>query len=303
MDHSAVETLTFDMACSRTTKVWSTTSATATLYGSQYAPSPTEPLCLPPIASYQCSSSWYAWSSFVGTTTRWCERNGFWEAITTPPHPTTTPPPPLCPESPVNSLECGSLVSKWWEPYADDAQSWQPFDPKISLAPGCTLGCGRCFITGMTFELHYWPSTQAPNVSHPHTQPFYAIVDKSTTLTYPQVCLSYRDVYARDLCDFKGTTLRSGIIPINKDNLTTMLLNGDVERVGGAVVTALPPIGDVPEGNIGLEYFKVQEQSLLWSDFLWSQAHGFTNFNLVFPSEIETLEPAWASCGRASAGV
>lgn len=53
----------------------------------------------------------------------------------------------------------------------------------LSLAPGCSLGCARCAVTGGTVQMIYWPATVTPTASdHPITA-----TALNTTFTYPTV--------------------------------------------------------------------------------------------------------------------
>lgn len=40
-----------------------------------------------------------------------------------------------------------------------------PTSSTLGQAPGCTLGCGRCAVTGGTVELIYWPATATQSIN------------------------------------------------------------------------------------------------------------------------------------------
>lgn len=101
------------------------------------------------------------------------------------------------------------------------SQTW-PTSSTLAV-PSCTMGCGRCAVTGGTVQLLYWPatSTSTGNLSVPvptsakavGTSPI-TLVTLGTTLTSPTIYVSYKNVYASDGCTGIGSTLSNTILAI-----------------------------------------------------------------------------------------
>lgn len=79
---------------------------------------------------------------------------------------------PICTQASVAPSACSQLVSSFLMP--PDAAggdingahiSISPWPSKSTLAPGCTLGCQTCAITGNSVQLFYWPVTTTANAS------------------------------------------------------------------------------------------------------------------------------------------
>ena len=97
-----------------------------------------------------------------------------------------------------------SLVPPWYTGY-----TWPTSQP---FAPGCTLGCGRCAVTGGTIQLLYFP----PGLSHSATAPVVATT-LGTTLTSGTYYIFFESLYASDACRGVGSTLTSTIIAVPTD--------------------------------------------------------------------------------------
>lgn len=84
------------------------------------------------------------------------------------------------------------------------------FPTSSKLAPGCTIGCARCAITGGAVRLLYWPTTATAAMSDSDAEqskvtegPVTAVVS-GTTLTSPTNYISYASLYAQDSCSAVG---------------------------------------------------------------------------------------------------
>ena len=106
-----------------------------------------------------------------------------------------------------------------------------------SMAPGCTLGCGACAITGGTVQLIYWPEgtmaqTAAPTLNstllsarnaplsarqNPNSDIAVAFAF-NTTFTSPTVYIRYGSLYASDSCSDLGKTYSNTYITLPNSN-------------------------------------------------------------------------------------
>ena len=96
---------------------------------------------------------------------------------------------------------------------------------RTSYAPGCTLGCQSCAITGDTVRVLYWPPSTAsidkpgmneravPVSTRSDTKLVTALVG-NTTLTSPTVYVSYRTLYASNSCGRVGRAFTDIIVPL-----------------------------------------------------------------------------------------
>ncbi|KAI7197552.1 hypothetical protein KC316_g6945 [Hortaea werneckii] len=96
--------------------------------------------------------------------------------------------------------------------------------------PSCTLGCGRCAVTGGSVRLIYWPpATTTNNISAPSTAPISApvtAVTLGTTFTSPTIYISYSNVYAANACNDIGSTITDTIVPIPTDRQLSSMYGG-----------------------------------------------------------------------------
>ena len=274
--------------------VWSTTPKTAYFETTDYAvatvPSPVTPSCFPPTNSAACSSSWSSWSTAVGNTHYW------WFRIQGNPTPfitsAATLPTPACTQAPLASSECHDVQSSYIANTFDMADYYgnqEPHNRYKSLAPGCAIGCWSCTLKASTVQVLYWPSTQqagnwsftAHNIST--VQPATALFE-STTLTSPTVYLAFTGLRAANLCSGVGSTITSGVVPIDQHNLTLIY---PVDQTSG-----LAPAND--------QY--LTSKALPFSAFIDMQANNFTNFYLSLPPPLTTADLAFASCALDKLG-
>lgn len=218
------------------------------------------PACQLPSIVPQCQSQWASYESRKFSDTSY--------------NFTITPAPaPICPHASIGTALCNDLkdnyISSWIEEYAENpyvqpylwsgagsvgVASTQPdgsvvwtstFPTWSSFAPGCTLGCARCAITGGRVRLLYWPVPQTSSLNVSNS----AIItsDAGTTagpviasvsgirLTSPTVYISYHSLYASDSCSAVGANHSATIIPIPESNMLssfyfTWATNGQIAQ-------------------------------------------------------------------------
>ena len=116
-------------------------------------------------------------------------------------------------------------LGTWANATAGDIQPsyYWPTSQTLAPAPSCTVGCGRCAVTGGTVDVLYWPSTEGP-------QPTGAVTLETlgTTLTYPTNYISYSNLYASNGCSGVGSTITSTIVAIPTDSALSSVYAGTV---------------------------------------------------------------------------
>ena len=182
-----------------------------------------------------------------------------------------------------------------------------------SLAPGCSLGCGGCAITGGTIDLLYWPST-IDTATDTNSNDEVVVTAFGTELTYPTVYVSFSDLYAADSCSRVGSSYSSTIIPVTAlDQLSSVWVDGD----GLGALTASFNLTDL-KTPVPLSIYSRQPWCAVYSSDWYSTqpvdcvAGNATDSSectpvcpqtrpyepiLVLPSGVlQSLDPAWASC-------
>lgn len=175
------------------------------------------------------------------------------------------------------------------------------------FAPGCTLGCGRCAVTGGTIELLYFP----PGMTHPETMPVVATT-LGTVLTSPTYYISFESLYASDACSGVGTTLTSMILAIpTSEPLSTLFATTmpcDANRLNN------PGLAQIAMGTAAMNVSDLMHEPVPYSIYT-SQPYCASqmmeaNCNpdacpttlpyrplIVLSSELlNTLDPAWGGC-------
>ncbi|KAI9699234.1 MAG: hypothetical protein M1820_007206, partial [Bogoriella megaspora] len=177
------------------------------------------------------------------------------------------------------------------------------------LGPGCTLGCGRCAVTGGSVRLIYWPTTQTSNA-----EPL-VVSDLGTYFTSPTVYISYSKIYASDSCSGVGSTYTNVLLPIPN----SMDLSSLWETNGAYLVpqTASFNYADLNE-PVPQSIYERQPQCAIYEASVGFYQMGNTGVAvnttcprtapyepmLVVPSSIiRQIDPAWASCGGDQRGV
>ncbi|KAK5695164.1 hypothetical protein LTR97_008670 [Elasticomyces elasticus] len=241
------------------------------------------------------------------------------EAITTP----------LCPQASITGAICTSLkdayvggkngrIGPHVAPYAFTSAGYYSlaypaytgwtWPANQEFAPGCTLGCGRCAVTGGEIQLLYFPPGLSP---HAATQPIVATT-LGTVLTSPTYYLSFKSLYASDACSGVGTTIGSTIIAIPTDQplssmfATTVPCYAHVENnpwnglvgYGTAAFNVTDLLQDpVPFSIYTSQPFCVSQIADALCDPTACSTDGPYRPIVVVSSQLlNTLNPAWASC-------
>ncbi|KAI9708584.1 MAG: hypothetical protein M1820_003802 [Bogoriella megaspora] len=105
----------------------------------------------------------------------------------------------------------GAFMSNGYLGFYNGFTRYTTWQTKASLGPSCTLGCGRCAVTGGSVELVYWPATTFSDLgaNGPVT-----LSTLGTVLTSPTNYISYATLYASDACSGIGATHYNTIVPI-----------------------------------------------------------------------------------------
>lgn len=177
-----------------------------------------------------------------------------------------------------------------------------------AFAPGCTLDCGRCAVTGGTIQLLYFPPGLTP---HAATEPVVATT-LGTVLTSPTYYISFESLYASDACKGVGSTLTSMILPIpTSEPLSTLFATTmpcDAHRENNAW------LGLIDIGTASLNVTDLMHDSVPYSIYT-SQPYCASQIAasgcnpdscpttlpyrplIVLSSQLlNTLNPAWATC-------
>ncbi|KAL9094016.1 MAG: hypothetical protein Q9165_003686 [Trypethelium subeluteriae] len=137
----------------------------------------------------------------------------------------------------------GSMASMGYQPTTVTApngsvQVSEYWPTRSRLAPGCTLGCGHCAITGATVQLFYWPVTETAllNRSSVHAKREYEPLTISTFGTSliaisPTAYVFFSNIYASDSCGPVGQTHRSSIISVNTQELSSIAAYVNVSQL------------------------------------------------------------------------
>jgi len=125
------------------------------------------PQCELPAAASQCSKQW---GSYISTSS-W----KYYDLLGDPSHG-SFPGTPDCTQVMITGDWCTSMASFYFARetmygQVEDVgwlteESTTYFPASKSLAPGCSLGCQACSITGETVQLYYWPPSTATLVEN-----------------------------------------------------------------------------------------------------------------------------------------
>ncbi|KAM0717518.1 hypothetical protein Q7P37_007370 [Cladosporium fusiforme] len=189
------------------------------------------PGCDLPAAASECSTQW---SSYINDDDHWHYYNDFDD-----PDSAYFPGTPDCTQAMITGDWCTTMASFYFARetmygQADDvgwktANGTSYFPASKSLAPGCSLGCQQCSITGETVQLYYWPPSTATLVedgAETATLTPFARNDSSlrtveidgTTLTSPTMYISYDILHAANSCGAVGKTYRNTVLPLLNTN-------------------------------------------------------------------------------------
>lgn len=190
-----------------------------------------------------------------------------------------------------------------------------------SLAPGCSLGCADCRITGGSVKLFYWPpatSTAHGGSNATSTSNHTGLVTATgfnTTFTSPTVYISFDSLYASDSCSGIGKTYYNEIVAItdiahfssmygyqryNHDPIPASFNFTDL------VVKPVPDSIYESQPRCASSYFDLQltqdENGYFPANWTCPRTLPYEPL-LSVPMEVRVLDPAWASCGGAVEGV
>lgn len=286
--------------------ILTTTWLSRTVDESTYSKPLTTPPCALPSPYSACQSQWQAYLQNTGATS------------------------PACTQASINDQQCKSVI------YAaggagmlagetpldfttsDASSTWWP--AKSSLAPGCTLGCQTCAITGSTVKVFYWPpstasawqnGTMTATVTQKppsETEVMVAVVDNAT-LTSPTVYISYDVLYASDSCSGLGATYRNTIVPLSRSADLSSLVYVQYQGENNFIYTTQAfNYDDLQEPIPDSVYQQLpscarEYQSFSISYFGGSNTTAFTCERrgayspiIAIPTEVRNLNPAWKDC-------
>lgn len=196
-----------------------------------------------------------------------------------------TAPPPTC---------------RYW------AVSWPTSDTYVppSTSTAFSTSCGQCTIYGGTVELFWWPALStasiAANESTSNLRPSRSTVLNGTTLVSPTVYISLHTVSASNYCSPVGKTFSSTLLAMNPTDVSTQVhFGGKVAQTGAnwygplnySHLTGLPPVS---------EYEHQPTCIFAGCPTIYPIPVKPT---LVVPTQIRSLDPAWAHCAGALAGL
>lgn len=283
-----------------------------------YSGTITSPACILPSVVPQCQSRWDSWIAAGAAQGK-----------------------PLCQAAEMDSAQCSTIISARYDGYrnfgptgidgwvTNASSTWWPATQ--SFAPGCSLGCQTCAITGDTVQVYYWPPTTATAVengtltaSASHalnngaanaTGPVTAIVGDAT-LTSPTIYISYRSLYASNSCHQVGQRYSNTIIPLAKnDDLKSLAYHQLDDMPARPGLSGSPSSWEYEELPFNLTdltepvpqsiYMQLPRCQLSLSAYTKAgfDAHDFTCSEygaykplIAIPTEVRDLDPAWASC-------
>lgn len=280
------------------------------------APQPTRPACFFEGTYSSCDSQWASWA------TAYYEQR----LNPSPGHPTTSynfQDEPQCLWASMNSQDCSTLISaSYYNGMSIDAYQYlQPgsseWEPHQIIAPGCTLGCQDCHITGDVVQLLYWPpatATHNTTLAADKTRQVVAYIDGST-LTSPTIYISYKTLHASNSCSGIGPVQSNTIVPLVGEDLSSLVYQP---------LPGLQPITDIrslpePRWTFATTSFNLNDlmepvpksiyQKLPWCQKMIRDASyngeepGDCSTNIPYapqiaiPKELRQLRPEWNSCG------
>ncbi|KAI9711196.1 MAG: hypothetical protein M1820_002183 [Bogoriella megaspora] len=247
-----------------------------------------------------------------------------------------TNPAPSCSQASIGAELCTSIrsvfindLSNWASQYwsnilgydVGSAAVWSIYSNSLTsattpintalLAPGCSIGCQACGITGNSVRLLYWPvsSTAASGNNQTGTLTVQAF---GTTFTSPTVYISLESIFARDSCSGIGSTHGATIIPITDPAHLSSLW-----QTYPYMSAAAPASFNFTDLNDPVPQSIYNSQPVCWS---WTTdhtgEHGLlpssgecptdTPYSpiLVVPSQVlQSIDPLWATCSEDIRGL
>ena len=192
-----------------------------------------------------------------------------------------------------------------------------------TLAPGCTIGCSACHITGGMVQLLYWPSaTTFSNGGFDirPTLPVTASYD-GTVLTSPTNYISFHKIFASDSCSAIGQTYSNTIIALNPSVVLSSLYGYDDTNTN-RLYTASFNYADLAQpvpNSIYNSQPRCAESSYWWANPYTPMADTTTANStpatfvcprpvpykpiISLPVEIRNIDPSWSVCFGALEGI
>ncbi|KAK5736927.1 hypothetical protein LTR17_007071 [Elasticomyces elasticus] len=295
---------------------------------------PSHPQCFPTIPSQYLSSDIQLanFSSYLSTPSCWKE----WTSRTKAYYSTVYTSSPICSQAAVTGSLCSALkdayargqngmlevpgyggvggyksnrFSQGWLQSFGESTWWWPITR--SFAPGCTLDCGRCAVTGGSIELLFFP----PGLSHPATGPVTAST-LGTVLTSPTYYISFATVNASDACGAVGPTLTNTIVAVPTDfELSSVWGQPQASWIGGALQQTFV-LSDTAFFNV-TDILSTPVPASIRTSQVWCASSMFLNNDpkncpesivyhpqLVVPDAfLQSLDPAWVSCSADLRGL
>ncbi|CAK3901637.1 Hypothetical predicted protein [Lecanosticta acicola] len=258
---------------------------------------------------------------------------------------------PDCTQASITGSLCSSLQSNWLETEGvvgevdgkvgmrvttmtlsntTETSSWWP--STSILAPGCSVGCQSCRVSGSNVQLLYWP----PATTAYRNGTLHAVTERAnatgivtavahgTTLTSPTVYISFDRLYASDSCSVVGSTIYNTIVAITNSATLSSLYGW--ARYGGLQQTASFNFTDLYVTPVPQSIYASQPRcasssnsinysclrfgttggplcaSALGGEFVCATSLPYQPV-LAMPAEVRDLQPEWASCLGGLAGV
>ncbi|KAK4497811.1 hypothetical protein PRZ48_010465 [Zasmidium cellare] len=216
-------TATVETTLTTSSQVWRTisdsNSTTSMVITTRVSNTLATPSCALPSYVADCQSSWVAWGS-----------SGAHNYLGRPPCTQASVPKSLCETVMSNWLasergeagEVGGKIGLDLTPITVNgttsmSSSWPT---SSTLAPGCTVGCQSCRVSGSSVKLLFWP----PETTSRRNGTFIAATGKATgpvtaraygtTLTSPTVYISFDKLHASNSCKVLGTPMSNIIVAI-----------------------------------------------------------------------------------------
>ncbi|KAK4541467.1 hypothetical protein LTR36_007913 [Oleoguttula mirabilis] len=227
---------------------------------------------------------------------------------------------PLCTQATLPSGLCSTLVSSFLEPFEDGGRnfahrSFNSWPSASVLAPGCTLGCQTCAITGKAVRLFYWPPATANGSAAlgsgsavqtiANGSQTVTAVTSGMTFTSPTVYVSYDLLYASDSCSGIGGTYTNIFLPLksNADLSSLVYFAGDPDVQPGYETRSFnlnDLIAPIPN-SIYNQDPRCQASSDIWAEggeesaFTCPRTASYAPI-IAVPTEVNDLDAAWKSC-------
>lgn len=168
-----------------------------------------------------------------------------------------------------------------------------------------TMTCGQCSLHGGEVQLYWWPSTSTASagtktrLSSSLEPPMTTVVD-GITLTSPTVYVSLHNLSASDSCSVVGSTITSTLIAMDPTDISTLVhIGGKVAQSNAnqygplnfTQLTGLPPAS---------AYEQQPDCVYVGCPTIYPTP---INYTIVVPSQVRSMDPAWANCAAGLEGL